>query len=103
MQSSVTETHADAYLFVAEKVANFAASQNFKGLPSCAGLSESACGAKFADEFAPKVFRRPLTTIERAAVVKVFDSKYSGGDIKVAQSLGIQTLLTAPGFYIARN
>ncbi|HMW73810.1 MAG TPA: DUF1592 domain-containing protein, partial [Cellvibrionaceae bacterium] len=58
----------------------------------------AACGAKFADEFAPKVFRRPLTAIERAAVVKIFDAKYSGGDIKVAQSLGIQALLTAPGF-----
>jgi hypothetical protein len=100
--TTVTESHADAYMSVAKKVAAWSAERNFQGVVDCGfdgngntSLSSEQCQASFLDGFATRVFRRPLTSEERATYQVVLDS---GGDIKTGIELGITALLSSPRF-----
>jgi hypothetical protein len=103
--TSVTESHADAYLTVAKKVAAWSAERNFQGVVDCgfdgngnASLSYQECQTLFFDDFATRVFRRPLTSAERTTYQALFDSNLTGDDISIALELGITALLSSPRF-----
>jgi hypothetical protein len=103
--TQVTESHADAYLSVAKKVAAWSAERSFEGVVDCgfdsngnASLSYEACQTSFLDDFGTRVFRRPLTTSERTSYEAVFDTGLTGGDIKVGLELGMRALLSSPRF-----
>jgi hypothetical protein len=101
----VTENHADAYLSVAKQVAAWSAARNFQGVVDCgfdsngnASLSYQECQTRFLGDFGTRVFRRPLTSAERATYQAIFADKLTGGDIKVALELGMSALLSSPRF-----
>jgi hypothetical protein len=101
----VTETHADAYLSVAQKVAAWSAERNFQGVVDCgfdangnASLSYQACQELFLNDFGTRVFRRPLTAAELSAYQTLLDESVTGGDIKVGLELGMTALLNSPRF-----
>jgi hypothetical protein len=96
--TSVTESHADAYLAVAQKVAAWSAERNFQGVVDCTSLSYEACQTLFFSDFATRVFRRPLTSAELTSYQAVFDSSLTGGDINIGLELGITALLSSPRF-----
>jgi hypothetical protein len=101
----VTENYADAYLTVAEKVADWSAKRNFQGVVDCgfdnngnASVSYQECESRFLDNFGTRVFRRPLTAAERSTYQAVFDNSLTGGSVKVGVKLGITALLSSPRF-----
>jgi hypothetical protein len=101
----VTENHADAYLAVAEKVAEWSRQRNFQGVVDCGldnngnvGVSNQECQRRFLNDFGTRVFRRPLTAVERTAYQAVFADSLTGGDIKVGLELGMTALLSSPQF-----
>ena len=101
----VTESHVDAYMIVAEKVAAWSSESNFADVVDCdfdssgnAGVSYQECQDRFLNDFATRVFRRPLTSAELSTYQAVFDDSLSGGDIKDGLELGMTALLTAPQF-----
>jgi hypothetical protein len=101
----VTESHVDTYMIVAEKVAAWSAQRNFSGVVDCgfdssgnASVSYQECKDRFLNDFATRVFRRPLTSAELSTYDTVFDESLSGGDIKAGLELGMTALLTAPQF-----
>jgi hypothetical protein len=103
--SPVTESHVDAYMIVAEKVAAWSAERNFAAVVDCgfdnsgnAGVSAAECERRFLNDFATRVFRRPLSTEEESIYQAVFDDGLTGGDIKTGLELGMTALLTAPQF-----
>ncbi|MGD8909509.1 MAG: DUF1592 domain-containing protein, partial [Chromatiales bacterium] len=101
----VTESHADAYLSVAETVAAWSAGRNFEGVVDCgfddngnATVTDDECQSLFLNDFGTRAFRRPLTTTEKTTYQTLFDDNLTGGDIKVGLELGITALLTSPQF-----
>ena len=75
--TAINQDYADAYSVLAEQIAAEAAANNFNGIVNCNGLSGEQCANRFVDEFAFKVYRRPLTQDERARYVGLFDSSLS--------------------------
>jgi hypothetical protein len=103
--TAVTESHADAYLSVAKKVAAWSAERNFQGVVDCGfdsngntSLSYQECQDRFLDDFATRVFRRPLTSADRSSYQAIFASDLTGDDIKVGLELGMSALLSSPRF-----
>lgn len=101
----VTENHVDAYMIAAEKVAAWSAEHNFAGVVDCgfdgggnASVSDQECESRFLNDFAFRVFRRPLTSAELSIYQTVFDDNLTGGDIRAGLELGITALLTSPQF-----
>ncbi len=94
----VGETHADAYLSVAEKVAEWSKANNYKGVVDCSNLSYDACENRFLNDFATRVFRRPLSAAERTNYASVFATNLTGSDINEGLRLGMTALLSAPQF-----
>jgi hypothetical protein len=101
----VTESHADAYLSVAEKVAQWSAESNFQGVVDCgfdhngnAGVGNQECQSRFLNDFGTRAFRRPLTAAELSTYQALFADNLTGGDIKVGIELGITALLSSPQF-----
>ncbi len=101
----VTESHADAYIAVAEKVANWSAQRNFQGVVDCGfdsngntSVSYQECQSRFLNDFGARVFRRPLSGAEMTSYQAVFNTSLTGGDIKEGLKLGVTALLTAPQF-----
>jgi hypothetical protein len=101
----VTESHADAYLSAAEKVAQWSAQRNFQGVVDCgfddsgnASVSAQECQSRFLDDFGTRAFRRPLTEAEKTTYQALFADSLTGGDIKAGIELGITALLSSPRF-----
>jgi hypothetical protein len=101
----MNESHADAYLKIAEDVAAWSAARNFQNVVDCgfdsngnASLSYQECESRFLNDFATRVFRRPLTTTELSTYQALFDDALTDGDIKAGLELGMTALLTSPHF-----
>lgn len=101
----VTESHADSYTTIAEKVASWSAQRNFQGVVDCgfdgsgnSSVSYDECKTRFLNDFATRVFRRPLSSAEQATYQAVFNNNLTGGDIKVGLKLGMSSLLSSPQF-----
>ena len=96
----VTESHVDAYMIAAEKVAAWSAERNFAGVVDCNldNGNYEECQNRFLNDFATRVFRRPLTSEELSTYQTVFADDLTGGDIKAGLELGLTALLTSPQF-----
>ncbi|WP_053981687.1 DUF1592 domain-containing protein [Marinagarivorans algicola] len=84
----VGENRANKYWAAAESIAAWAV-ENDKPF-SCNG----GCADKFIDEFAPMMYRRPLTDAERAIYEKIFDNA-TGSD---GLQFSLVTALNSPQF-----
>ncbi len=96
--ANVESGSLQAYSIVVGKVVDLLASQNFTSILSCGDLGADACGTLLIENFAPKVFRRPLTEAEQLTYQELFTSEYTGGDVKEGLKLALRTLLTSPQF-----
>jgi hypothetical protein len=66
--------------------------QNVLAGSSCARMSPGRdCAGTFIDDFVPRAFRRPIATVEREDLLKVFDAGASAGTFDE----GIELVLTA--------
>ncbi|WP_096086020.1 cellulase family glycosylhydrolase [Agaribacterium haliotis] len=92
----VTQAHMDSYVSVAEKAAEFAASRDFAGIVSCSTTDE--CADAFVQDFAPKVYRRPLTASEAERYRALFDNRLSEGKAEEGMKLALRTALSSPHF-----
>ncbi len=100
-----TESHIDAYMVVAEKVAAWSAQRNFQGVVDCGfdssgntSVSYQECESRFLNDFGTRAFRRPLTSAEMTTYRAVFNDSLTGGDIKSGLELGVTAMLTSPQF-----
>ncbi len=88
--TNVDEVRANKYWTSAESIATWAV-ENDKPFPC--SLSDS-CYDKFVDEFAYKLYRRPLTTAEKKTFETIFNT-YAGGE---GMELALVTALNSPNF-----
>ncbi|HWV16228.1 MAG TPA: DUF1595 domain-containing protein [Cellvibrio sp.] len=82
-----------AYQNAASKIVAQLYSQNFNGIVDCSNNNNEECYNKLIDDFACKVFRRPLTAEERAAYRPLFVSDKKDGIKNI-----INVLLSSPEF-----
>ena len=94
----VTQAHLDAYVSVADAAATFAESNNFAGIVDCAALSSTQCGEKFVNEFAPKVYRRALSSDEKTRFQALFANSLTEGNVNEGLKLAIRSALSSPYF-----
>lgn len=96
--TGVNSSMLQSYSLVVGKVVDKLATQNFSSIVDCTGLASEACGAKLMSDFAPKVFRRPVTDAELQVYATMFTAEYTGGDTKEGIKLALKTLFTSPQF-----
>jgi hypothetical protein len=78
-----------------------AASQKLDVLLPCKPASsaeQDSCGKQWIDSFAPRAYRRPITTEERTRLHGLFTSAKSSYDFPTAISLTVQAVLQSPYF-----
>ena len=97
--TAVSQDYADAYALLATQIAEASASDNFANIVNCDGVSGSQCATRFVDEFAYKVFRRPLTTDEREGYIALFDSAVSENNNEGLQ-LAVEAIFGSPYFLL---
>ena len=106
-QSAVNMTDAmiDAYYAAAEKVVNDAKVQKFAFLScslsadlSSASIGNDACINKLLDDYATKIFRRPLTVTEKSNFKSLFSADLTSGNLGQGLGLAIQAMLLSPEF-----
>ncbi len=88
----VTSTHVVEYMTASERAADLVVDR-IGEITGCTG--RSACEMAFLDEFAPRVFRRPLTSDERGRYLAQLESESNGDD---GMRLAARTLFTSPNF-----
>jgi len=98
IQTAVTLDYADAYATIAREAADFSAANNFAGIANCGNLNASQCGQAFVDDFAPRVFRRPLTSVESDRYLALFADRLSEGSADEGLKLAVETILSSPYF-----
>jgi hypothetical protein len=87
----------DQYSVAANRLAERVRERQGEYLP-CDAAEGAACGHAFIDAFAPRAYRRPLTTEERAELVATFDAYLAQDGFDVALELTLQQILQAPQF-----
>lgn len=96
--TSINSGMLQSYSIVVGKVVDKLAALNFAGIVDCTGLASDACGSKLMSDFAPKVFRRPVTDAELQVYAPMFTAEYTGGDTSEGIKLALKTLFTSPQF-----
>ena len=96
--ASIESGSLQSYMQVATKVVDSVATQNFSGIIDCSGISGDQCLTRFVDGIGLKLFRRPLTTVERTAYAALFAADLSAGDNKESIKMALRTMLTSPQF-----
>lgn len=96
--TSINSGMLQSYSLVVGKVVDKVATQSFSGIVDCTGLASEACGSKLMSEFAPKVFRRPVTDAEMQVYATMFTAEYTGGDTNEGIKLALKTMFTSPQF-----
>ncbi|HEY8939127.1 MAG TPA: DUF1592 domain-containing protein [Cellvibrio sp.] len=97
-QLSVSPSAYDKYLTVASEVAAWSASRNFSDVVSCNNNYDNNCANAFITQFAPKAFRRPLDTTEKATYTALANGTKTSGDIKAGIQLALEAILSSPQF-----
>ena len=85
------------YVTAAERVAKWSADRNFAPTVFC-GNFDQQCGERFVNEFAPKLFRRPLTEEEAQAYRDVATGSKTNGDVKTGMQVALSAMLSSPQF-----
>lgn len=100
--SAVTRLMAGKYMQASEEVAARAVADLGTLLPcdpaADGGTNERACIEQWVDAFGPRVWRRPLASEERAAMLALFDEVRASEDLAGATSLVMQAFLQSPHF-----
>ncbi|MDP1829346.1 MAG: DUF1588 domain-containing protein [Archangium sp.] len=88
----VGSVQADALWQAAQTLAHQAATQRLTALAPCSAAAGSeACATTFIRAFAPRAYRRTLTTAEEAALLAVYRAGQSGS----TYAMGIELVITA--------
>lgn len=96
--AAVVSSTYDRYLTVAEEIANWSADRNFSGALSCGSTFNQTCANNFINNFAPRVFRRPLDSAETATYTAMANGSQTSGDVKAGIQLAIEAMLSSPQF-----
>lgn len=94
----VVPTVYDQYLTVAEEIAQWSADRNFAGALTCGTNFNQTCANQFVNDFAPKVFRRALSSDEAAAYLAIANGSATNGDVKAGIQLAMEGLFSSPQF-----
>jgi hypothetical protein len=94
---SVLEGSYSGYLQVAERIAAWSAQRSFGPALGC-GNFDQACAARFVDELAPRIVRRPLAGDERQAYLNVASGSATAGDVRKGIEVALAALLSSPQF-----
>jgi len=95
--SSVVASSYSNYLIVAEELAEWSAQRNFAPALSCAQF-DNTCTAKFLDDTATRIFRRPLSSDERTLYSEMTSGTLTNGDIKQGIQMALEAMLSSPQF-----
>ena len=95
---SILSNSYSSYIQAAEEVASWLADRNFRGASDSCNSFGSQCYNDIIDNFAPKVFRRPLSSDEESMYQDIASGDYTEGDIKAGVELAIATMLSSPQF-----
>ncbi|MEJ2743466.1 MAG: DUF1592 domain-containing protein, partial [Gammaproteobacteria bacterium] len=87
-----------SYKLVVDNVVDKLSQNNFSAIVDCSNTDASECAALLLNDFAKKVFRRPLTNNEQNAYMELFAADFSGGDVNESLKLAVRSLLTSPVF-----
>lgn len=95
--SAIVPAAYSNYLLVAEEIAAWLAERDFNPVLSCNSVEQN-CANRLISDFAPKAFRRPLTTEEVSLYSAIVDGSQTGGDVKLGIQLALEGLLSSPQF-----
>jgi len=94
---TVGEDYARGALDTARKVADLVTSDaNLARLLPCAPQGDEACAGKFLDQYATRLYRRPLTAAERGRYLTLLAKVRSKADFKTWTYWTTMTLLQSP-------
>lgn len=96
---SVAPALTEQYVAAAEGLSR-TATQDLVGLLGCdpAVGDERACVQSFVQDFGKRAWRRPVTDVEQARLLAVFDEARTASDLATAVQLVVQVFLQAPQF-----
>lgn len=95
--TSIVSSSYSNYLIVAEEIAQWSADRNFSPALSCNAMDQS-CVDTFLNDFAPRVFRRPLSTEELQTYNAMADGTLTEDDISEGIAMAIEAMLSSPQF-----
>ena len=95
--SVVTARHVDAYMHIAEEVADQAVEQSAPTLVGCMP-EDPECARLFVESLGRRALRRPLTAEEVDLHVALFDPEATDGDFYEGVRLVVRSLLLNPEF-----
>jgi hypothetical protein len=95
--TAVTSRHLDEYLATGERLATTALGQSRARLLSCQPASQG-CDRIFVTSFGRRAFRRPLTDVEVARYLALFDPQVTGGSFDKGLELVVRGMLASPVF-----
>jgi hypothetical protein len=94
---TVGEDYARAALDTARKVADLVTSDaNLPRLLPCAAAGDDACAGTFLDRYATRLYRRPLTALERGRYMSLLAKVRAKADFKSWVSWTTMTLMQSP-------
>lgn len=90
----------EAYGADARAVADLVVANRTKVLPCnpTSAAQEAACGEQWISAFAPRAYRRPLTSEEKTRLVNFFEASRGAYDFPTAVGLVVQAVLQSPQF-----
>ena len=97
-EKPITNAEMKAYDSLASKISDRLAQNNYSDIVDCTALGLGECGIRLADEWAGRVYRRPLSFSERNALIELFDYSLSVGDLNAGLGMAIKMLLSSPHF-----
>lgn len=95
----VTESHADAYLRVAIRIAGKMRAERARYITCTSGENEQSCISRFISAFGKRAFRGPISSDELKGLVEVFNAgKTETGRFDDAFEFVVQAMLISPRF-----
>lgn len=96
---TVLPTFYNQYIVAAEAVAKAALQNSGSPLPSsCGNNYNQTCATNFINQFATRIFRRPLTTEERNRYSPIANGMQTNGDVKQGIERALAVMLSSPQF-----
>lgn len=95
---TATSTFTEPLQSAAEWAGQAAAAKLATLLPCAAAGADTACAGTFIDTFAPRAYRRPITTDERAGLLDLFTTTRASQDFFTSVATVIEALVQSPSF-----
>jgi len=94
---------ADEISRTAQDVATLvSAPSNIETILPCAGAADDSCAATFVDTYASKIYRKPLSDLDRSELLDYFDSVQRRSDFPTALKWTLVAMLQSP-FFVYRS